>query len=321
MALSSDEVRIAWRALCDEALPDGPILEQLRALPSLASLRRMIVDTHAFQASLPHYVAKVPLDAPEMNIEIDADSAPADALLAVVRQRWHHLGVVRPHWAMTAQDEFLPERFAANQAAFEATGQAELDRILAMLSRRGIPVGSIRHVLDFGCGVGRISLPLARHFARVTGCDVSDPLLDVARAEAARLGVENLRFQLADAPTFGMLEPFDLWFSKLVLQHNPPPVMVMILRRMLTMLAPGGFALFQIPTYIRDYRFEAAAWLRVPSPDALEVHVLPQSLVLGLACEAECDVLEVREDASLWPPSVAISNVILIRKRRGAAVG
>ena len=97
--------------------------------------------------------------------------------------------------------------------------------------------------------------------------------------------------------------------------------MTMILQRAFLFLAPGGVALFQIPTYIRGYRFDAASWLRAPPPDMLEVHALPQPFILTLARNSGCDVLEVREDASLWPPSEAVSNVIVVRKRFAGAPG
>ena len=157
---------------------------------------------------------------------------------------------------------------------------------------------------------------MTNRFPLVTGADVSEPLLSVARTEALSRGITNIRFEVVDTPTFGMNRPFDLWLSHLVLQHNPPPIMAMILRRMLNMLNPGGVALFQIPTYIRRYRFDVARYLLEPPPNTMEVHMLPQKFILALAREANCDVLEIREDGSVWPPSEAVSNVILLRKRR-----
>ena len=315
MTLSSDEVRNAWRALTDEAMPDEALINRMCALPSLAVLRRMVMETHAFQIQLPHAAVKVPLTAPPLSVETSADPATAAELLSLVRRKWRQLGTDRPHWSVTGKDEFLPEHIAANQAAFEASGRQDLDLILAVLNRNKLSPDVFTHVCDFGCGVGRVSLPLASRFPRVTGCDVSEVHLQFGREAATRLGIGNIRFTLVEPPVFGMTEPFDLWFSSLVLQHNPPPIMAMILRRAFTMLAPGGIALFQIPTYINGYRFDSASYLRSPPPDATEVHVLPQQEVLALAREAECDVLEIREDCSVWPPSEAVSNMMLFRKR------
>lgn len=315
MALSPDEVRGAWRALTDEALPDEPLIAQMCALPSLAVLRRMVMETHAFQLQLPRSVAKVPLTAPPLSVETVTDPATAAALLSLVRRKWQQLGIDRPHWSVTARSEFLPENFAANLAAFEESGREDLNLILAVLTRNRLAQDQFRHVCDFGCGVGRVSLPLASRFRWVTACNVSEVHLSLGREAAARGGVGNIRFTLVEPPAFGMTVPVDLWFSNLVLQHNPPPIMVTILRRMFAVLAPGGVALFQIPTYIQGYRFDSASYLRSPPNDLMEVHVLPQQDVLALAREAACDVLEIREDCSVWPPSEAVSNMMLFRKR------
>jgi 2-polyprenyl-3-methyl-5-hydroxy-6-metoxy-1,4-benzoquinol methylase len=315
MPLSHDEVRSAWRALVDEPVPDDMLLNQLCALPSLTVLRRMVMETHAFQVQLPHTVAKVPATAPPLSVETSADPATLAALLALVERKWRQLGAERPHWSVTGKDEFLPERISENQIAFEASGRADLDLLLAVLLRNRLPAERFTHVCDFGCGVGRVSLPLAGRFPRITACDVSEEHLGHGRAIAARRGLGNISFTLVESPDFGMTEPFDLWFSYLVLQHNPPPIMVTILRRMFALLAPGGVALFQLPTYIMGYRFNCAEYLRSPPVELIECHVLPQQDVLTLAREANCDVLEIREDCSVWPPSEAVSNLMLFQKR------
>jgi hypothetical protein len=86
---------------------------------------------------------------------------------------------------------------------------------------------------------------------------------------------------------------------------------------MFACLAPGGVALFQLPTYLAGYRFDRASYLLAPPADPIEIHLLPQPVIFALARAAGCDVLEVREDASIWPPSSVISNVFLFRKPAG----
>jgi SAM-dependent methyltransferase len=57
------------------------------------------------------------------------------------------------------------------------------------------------HVLDVGCGAGQTTLDAARAAPAglAVGVDLSDALLDVARARAARDGVTNATFLQADA--------------------------------------------------------------------------------------------------------------------------
>jgi SAM-dependent methyltransferase len=112
---------------------------------------------------------------------------------------------------------------------------------------------------------------------------------------------------------FGMGAPFDLWFSTRTLQHNPPPVTALILRRAFALLAPGGVAVFQIPTARVGYHFDIAA----PEPDEdLPIHAFPQAAVFALAAEAGCIPVEVIEDSVIWPPILCRSNSFVIRKPR-----
>jgi SAM-dependent methyltransferase len=117
---------------------------------------------------------------------------------------------------------------------------------------------------------------------------------------------------VARAPDFGMAETFDLWFSHIVLQHNPPPVIANVLRRMFSMLAPGGVAIFQVPTYSPGYRFNAEVYLAEPRQKNIEMHCLPQPVVFKLAAQAGCIPLEVREDLAMGYPW--ISNIFVFRK-------
>ncbi|MCR5536508.1 MAG: 23S rRNA (uracil(1939)-C(5))-methyltransferase RlmD [Succinivibrio sp.] len=52
--------------------------------------------------------------------------------------------------------------------------------------------------LDLCCGIGTMSLMLARHFARVVGVEIVQEAVDAARANASLNGLDNLEFRAAD---------------------------------------------------------------------------------------------------------------------------
>ncbi len=217
----------------------------------------------------------------------------------------------------TTAPEFAPENIGANLGLFEASGDGDVAALLALLARHGLTPERLPRVVDFGCGVGRMTRPLARVFRHVTGCDVSPPHLALAR-DATGAGVN---YALVGVPDFGMTAPFDLWFSTLTLQHNPPPVITVMLRRMFALLAPGGVAVFQLPTDRIGYGFDPAAYLAAPpGPEPMEIHVLPQAVVFALAAEAGCVAVEVREDGLVWPPTLCLSNTFVFAKPGSAAV-
>jgi SAM-dependent methyltransferase len=106
--------------------------------------------------------------------------------------------------------------------------QESLDRMFesfeAMLADTVIP-GS--RVLDIGCGTGATTIAAARRAGsedRVTGIDISEPMLALARERAARAGIAA-QFLRADAQTVA-LEPasFDSFISRFGVMFFGDPV-------------------------------------------------------------------------------------------------
>jgi len=73
------------------------------------------------------------------------------------------------------------------------------------VSRCGLRPGHV--VLDLCCGAGGSAIPAARAVGpagRVLGIDVAEPLLELARAKAAREGLANAEFRHGDATWTGL---------------------------------------------------------------------------------------------------------------------
>jgi 2-polyprenyl-3-methyl-5-hydroxy-6-metoxy-1,4-benzoquinol methylase len=64
-------------------------------------------------------------------------------------------------------------------------------------------------ILDLGCGTGRHSIELTRRGYKVTGADLSDAMLERARAKAAEAGLE-IHFLQRDARELGFDREFNL---------------------------------------------------------------------------------------------------------------
>ncbi len=76
-------------------------------------------------------------------------------------------------------------------------------------------------MLDVGTGTGRAALVFARHGARVTGVDTSEPMLAVARQRAAQAGAD-VRFLPGDVHELPFpARSFDVAVSLRVLMHTP----------------------------------------------------------------------------------------------------
>ena len=87
--------------------------------------------------------------------------------------------MTRP-WYETIFDERYPELFGP----LERDPEEEVAQIVALIP---IPPGAA--VVDLGCGRGRHAIPLSRRGFRVTGVDLSEKMLRLARERAEREGV------------------------------------------------------------------------------------------------------------------------------------
>lgn len=99
-------------------------------------------------------------------------------------------------------------------------------------------------VLDIGCGGGILSETLAKRGAEVTGIDMTDAPLQVAKLHALDQGVENVQYRQMTAEDLAAEAPgqFDVITCMEMLEHVPDPSQ--ILKACNTLLKPGGKAFF-----------------------------------------------------------------------------
>ncbi len=254
---------------------------------------------------------------PPLRITLDAPPASIARLWAHIGANWAALGDIDPYWSVLSNPEFrlANQPDAAVLERFYASGKHDLARIEAWFSRnhRSLAPGMV--VAEYGIGLGRLTRWLAPACAELRGFDISPPHMARARAWLDRNGIYNVTEHLVRRPDdLDALAGTDLFVSFLVLQHNPPPVIAHILDRAFSHLNPGGFALFQVPTYARGYAFSIDSYLAAP-PSGIEMHVLPQAQIFRLARQHGLMPLEVEQDRVIdgW----CVSHTFLFQKMRG----
>jgi len=253
-----------------------------------------------------------PSVAPRIEWRVDRNTAAA--LLAQVSSTWARLGEERPYWSVLASDQFLPENASSQREAFYQSGAGDTAMILEAMARIGCDPGQFPVFFEFGCGLGRVTSHLYKHFRRVIACDISPSHLAIARSVLQQRGITNVELRQAIGADFGMSDRFNIWFSRLVLQHNSPPLIALILKRAFSLLASGGIALFQVPIDAPGYRFNVKEYMKTLGPTGeFEMHALPQQVILDLARGAGCRVLELNEDAVSGPPWT--SRLFVLRKQ------
>jgi SAM-dependent methyltransferase len=160
------------------------------------------------------------------------------------RRDWTRLGEEDPLWAVLVRPEGRHGAWDAEE--FLATGREEVDAVLRRLGALG-KLSARRRALDFGCGAGRLTQALRRHFDRVTGVDFSAPML----ARARQLDLDRqCEFVLNERPDLSVFvdDTFDLAYSSLALQHIPTARARTYLAELVRVVRPGGLLAVQVLT-------------------------------------------------------------------------
>lgn len=199
---------------------------------------------------------------------------------------WNHYGNADPYYSVLTDPRNHKDNIevdvAARNAFFE-TGVVDVGRIEEMLRTLGRSVEG-RDIMDYGCGVGRLTAPLARHARTVYGVDVSESHLAICRSHMANIGVANVQLHRVDDPRQPLPWTYDLAVSLMVLQHNRPTLMRATIATILRGLRPGGLALLHLPMHIPG---DGSAM----DPLVMEMHALPESEVVAVARECGCELV------------------------------
>ncbi len=145
------------------------------------------------------------------------------------------------------------------------------DRLLEPFGARAIEAAALApgdRVLDIGCGCGATTLASARVTApgAALGLDLSEPMLTVARDRARRDGLDNAKFQVADAQSHPFdADDFDIAISRFGVMFFDDPVAAFT--NILRALRPGGRIAFACWRNLVENE-----WLAVPR-GAIQQHV------------------------------------------------
>jgi len=199
------------------------------------------------------------------------------------KRTWEEFGRGDAYYAVLTHDAFRREQLDdAAMDAFFASGEADVARALATVRAHVAPGFAPTRALDFGCGVGRLTIPLARAARDVVGVDVSGAMLDEARRNCEARAITNASFVLSDDQLLALDGTFDFVHSYITFQHIPPARGEAILRAMLARLAPGGVGALHF-TYDRRAPLvrRTVHWMRKALPLANGVANLAQRRSFG----------------------------------------
>ena len=188
---------------------------------------------------------------------------------------WEHFGREDPYYGVLTNDAFTKDKIddAARDVFFQS-GEDYVDFILSVVRDHLDPTYEPTRALDFGCGVGRVTLALARRTSEAVGVDVSAGMIDEAVVNASESKLSNVRFAISDDRLSQVGGTFDLINSCIVFQHIATKRGVRFLRRLLDCLRDDGIGVIQM-TYANasstpvTRRILTSAYERIPFAFAL----------------------------------------------------
>lgn len=260
-------------------------------------------------------LACVTIDTEQDGRECEVFAAPDELarLTDHISEVWSRYGREEAYYSVLTNPKYLSETLGtAEIEEFYNTGQLEVTGFETALLRNAIPLDADWTVLEFGCGVGRIAEPFAQRCRAYIGVDISAGHLALGRIRLRDRAIDNAA--LIPLGQFLSTPPrYDVFFSVIVLQHNPPPIIHQLLDHALASLNPGGLAYFQVPCHLYDYRFSVDRYLEGEGRhEHMEMHALPQRHIFALLAKHGLTPIEITPNGRIG--DIGFSYGFLARK-------
>lgn len=156
-------------------------------------------------------------------------------------REWEKWGSLEPYFGVITNPEFRRQHLdEAAKERFFASGRAHVEHVIRVCRERIDRSFHPRRALDFGCGVGRITLALASVSETVVGLDVSESMLREAEDNRIKHGIPNVSFLVSDDCLSTVKGTFDFIHSFIVFQHLEVARARAIFAKLLERLASGG---------------------------------------------------------------------------------
>jgi SAM-dependent methyltransferase len=161
-------------------------------------------------------------------------------------KEWEKFGRDNPYYGVLSHDKFRKDKLDDDSLrGFFKSGQDHIDFVLETIRTSMDPGFSPSSVLDFGCGIGRCSIPLAHVCQSVVGVDISDSMLQEAKKKCSEQSISNLELVKSDDTLSRVSGSFDLVHSFLVFQHIPQKRGEKIFTRLIELLSDNGIGAVQ----------------------------------------------------------------------------
>ncbi|HEY6131740.1 MAG TPA: class I SAM-dependent methyltransferase [Halioglobus sp.] len=154
---------------------------------------------------------------------------------------WQFIGADDPYWGVLTDPRFAKGNLTREDLdEFYASGERHIDCVFNTIHKY-IDAGFVADsAMDFGCGVGRLVVPLAARCRKVFGIDISADMLQRAKERCDVEGLSNVQLVMGDDQISNVTDTFDLIHSFIVFQHMDADRGSAIVDHILHLLREGG---------------------------------------------------------------------------------
>jgi SAM-dependent methyltransferase len=163
---------------------------------------------------------------------------------------WQQWGEKDPYFGVFTDTKYRKENLTeeAKQDFFNS-GDQYIQQVLITIKEKLYPNFSPNSALDFGCGTGRLLLPLAKICNRVVGLDISDAMLQESQKNLSAYPHVSL-YKSDDQFSKLKGQHFDFVNSFIVLQHIPKQRVLNILEHLIQSVSIDGVGVIHL-TYAK----------------------------------------------------------------------
>jgi ubiquinone/menaquinone biosynthesis C-methylase UbiE len=231
------------------------------------------------------------------------------------KEHWDELARVDSFWAILSDPQKKSGKWDLQD--FLATGEVEIAWLMREIAELGYSLTSNR-ALDFGCGVGRLTRQIAKHFDQCIGVDISDEMIRQAReinSDQQRCEfILNISAGLEQFPA----NMFDLVYTSIVLQHVPNEAAILnYVAEFIRILRPGGLLVMQVPcvislrrrlqlrrrlyVFLRSVGVRESLLYRYLNLTPMRMNCVPEGRMIAFLNRLHATVLKVEDDSRAGP--------------------
>ena len=166
---------------------------------------------------------------------------------------WEKFGKNDPYFGVLTHSKYQKSNLTnENKEEFLNSGYIYIDSVLKKIKKHLDIDYQIIKALDFGCGVGRLIIPLAELAEKVTGIDVSVSMLNEAQKNCEARSLKNVSLLKSDDNLSLLKDKYNFVHSFIVFQHIPVKRGERIFEKLMAHLEDGGVCIIHF-TYAKNY--------------------------------------------------------------------